>query len=555
MVGKKFVIGALILCLALAAACAASDQKKKYKVNAQTPSEYLTSAGAAGVAPEWDPTGCQLPAVFDGPAIDYLQALVSLGNRRSGTLEYRCASRYVARVLGELGYTVEEQEYGFPFYEFDPAAFKVIRQKDGKEYRAYPLHYSAPLGDRRSGRLIRPGRRQDLSGAFIYCGLSQVMRKDFRKKTEEWKKQGALGIVREADMRPEAVHGVLHSAHFHASSYYYGPLPGVIVEHAAELLGETIEVQGQARIVKGHGYDVIGRGPSTGGKAVLVTAHLDSWFEGALDDGSGIAAMLEVARLLKDQPQNLIFLAADSEELGLFGSADYALEHGVAEVGAVVELDMVSSTNNFGHKPPAEAGPMPRLVRATKGLLPLARKSYSGLGGLNVFLPIGIATGPKGSLRTDMEWYWRQGVPGVVVYVPSYYYHTTRDTREWIPGPDLNAFAVDTAGLTRELRSEIGSLPAPAKVVAFEFTVSPAAGDTVAFTVKPARPEAARLGLMKAKVLAWYEFGYEDEVVLKAGKDGTFSGEFRLPRPGAWYFEAVVTDPRAGGKKWVKLSR
>jgi len=69
-----------------------------------------------------------------------------------------------------------------------------------------------------------------------------------------------------------------------------------------------------------------------GQNAILVTAHYDSVFAGpgVADDGAGVAAILEIARMLGDFPpfmNDVIFLISDSEENGLIGASAFAEHH------------------------------------------------------------------------------------------------------------------------------------------------------------------------------------------------------------------------------------
>ena len=102
-----------------------------------------------------------------------------------------------------------------------------------------------------------------------------------------------------------------------------------------------------------------GKGPNRG-KEVLVTAHYDSiaskaegweerWNEipapGADDNGSGTALLLEAARVLSryEFDYTIKFIAFSGEELGLFGSRNYAKRAREAgeEIVAVINVDMV----------------------------------------------------------------------------------------------------------------------------------------------------------------------------------------------------------------------
>ncbi|MGA9773907.1 MAG: M20/M25/M40 family metallo-hydrolase [Blastocatellia bacterium] len=95
-------------------------------------------------------------------------------------------------------------------------------------------------------------------------------------------------------------------------------------------------------------------GPQASDKGiVLVCCHYDSISEkpsiaapGADDDASGVAAILEVARIIKDVPlkRSVLLAAFGGEEQGLYGStacADIAVKEGWP-IDVVINLDMIS---------------------------------------------------------------------------------------------------------------------------------------------------------------------------------------------------------------------
>ncbi len=81
------------------------------------------------------------------------------------------------------------------------------------------------------------------------------------------------------------------------------------------------------------------------GRGVLLVAHYDSVpaGPGASDDGAGVAAVLEIARMLQDQPpsrNDVIFLLTDGEELGMFGAEAFVREHPWAkDAAAAINLE------------------------------------------------------------------------------------------------------------------------------------------------------------------------------------------------------------------------
>lgn len=87
-----------------------------------------------------------------------------------------------------------------------------------------------------------------------------------------------------------------------------------------------------------------------GRDAILLTAHYDSVpaSAGAADDGSGVAAVLEIARMAADFPpfeNDVVFLLSDSEENGLLGAEAFAARHPLFQrVKAVINLEARGAT-------------------------------------------------------------------------------------------------------------------------------------------------------------------------------------------------------------------
>lgn len=81
------------------------------------------------------------------------------------------------------------------------------------------------------------------------------------------------------------------------------------------------------------------------GSAILLTAHYDSSWAGpgVADDGAGVAAVLEIARMASQQAgfnHDLIFLFSDGEEQGLIGADAFVSHHPLfGSVKAVINLD------------------------------------------------------------------------------------------------------------------------------------------------------------------------------------------------------------------------
>ena len=78
----------------------------------------------------------------------------------------------------------------------------------------------------------------------------------------------------------------------------------------------------------------------------ILGAHYDSYpsSPGADDDASGVAGVLEAARVLSQYEfeATLIFIAFDREEQGLIGSTAYAQDHADNDILGMIALDMIA---------------------------------------------------------------------------------------------------------------------------------------------------------------------------------------------------------------------
>jgi len=94
--------------------------------------------------------------------------------------------------------------------------------------------------------------------------------------------------------------------------------------------------------------------------ALLLSAHYDSVSNGpgATDDGIGVAALLEIARILRSEPKPcnpVIFLFADAEEQGLLGSRAFVARHPWA--GTVKVVLNIDAGGDRGPSSVVETGP------------------------------------------------------------------------------------------------------------------------------------------------------------------------------------------------------
>lgn len=104
-------------------------------------------------------------------------------------------------------------------------------------------------------------------------------------------------------------------------------------------------------VVLGAHYDHLGRGEDNNSREIEKKGQIHN---GADDNASGTAALIELARLLKNsklKSNNYLFIAFSGEELGLFGSK-YFTENPTLDlrnVNYMINMDMIGRLNDSSH--------------------------------------------------------------------------------------------------------------------------------------------------------------------------------------------------------------
>ena len=130
-------------------------------------------------------------------------------------------------------------------------------------------------------------------------------------------------------------------------------------------LNTTLSVTVKTKVVFNQSHNVIAKitGTKRPDECIVYTAHWDHFgvgkpdekgdtiYHGALDNGSGVAAILEIAKAfksLKTAPERtIVFLSVTAEEQGLLGSEYYA-QHPIFPVAKTVADLNIDEINNYG---------------------------------------------------------------------------------------------------------------------------------------------------------------------------------------------------------------
>lgn len=168
-------------------------------------------------------------------------------------------------------------------------------------------------------------------------------------------------------------------------------------------------------------------------KVIMISAHYDhlgslgkDFFPGANDNASGVAVLLEAARILKSEPlpagSRIVFAAWTFEEEGMLGSSGYAASYPLNKVCAVINLDALGNGNSREF-----------LVWTHKADDPLVKVLSGAAQELGIELDIQEL--PVSSPHTsDHLPFFRRGVSAVTITSPDWLEgnHTFQDTAEKI---------------------------------------------------------------------------------------------------------------------------
>lgn len=93
--------------------------------------------------------------------------------------------------------------------------------------------------------------------------------------------------------------------------------------------------------------------------AIILTAHFDAWFNGAVDNASGVVTVLEIAKLLKDTSKrealnyDVIFLMTNGEMALFSGSRDFVTKLEQLQYQSVfnINIDCVGMKDSYNSNP------------------------------------------------------------------------------------------------------------------------------------------------------------------------------------------------------------
>ncbi|GAB2852145.1 M28 family metallopeptidase [Actinocorallia aurea] len=344
----------------------------------------FTAAPAAACAHRAGPVVPAAAAVRVDAVQGHLRALARIaeangGTRAAGTPGYTAARDYLTGQLREIGYAPVVQEFTVPYFREDKPAELIRTGPSEHDYTptgtddALPADFTT-MTYSGSGDVTARVRAVDADAPAagkastsgcetadftdFTTGEIALLRRGtcpFHTKARHAQEAGAAAVVifnDGAEGHTDAVSGTLAE-------------PGEVtvpVLGASSAVGTDLAAPGtSARVVTATTsaerttWNVLAEtGQGAADRVVMVGAHFDSVPEGpgVNDNGSGAAALLEVARDARERParNRLRFAWWGAEELGLLGSAHYVDSLGAAErakIRVYLNHDMIASPNHI----------------------------------------------------------------------------------------------------------------------------------------------------------------------------------------------------------------
>jgi hypothetical protein len=239
-------------------------------------------------------------------------------------------------------------------------------------------------------------------------------------------------------------------------------------DSAIRTVRETLESLGYATRVEAQGeeplvaYNVVGEHPGTdrASEVVLVAAHVDAFYSGADDNSSGVAVLLEVARVASAHRfhRTLRFVGFDLEERGARGSTRYVNAGFADDVVAALVLECVGYADH--RQGTQDAPPGLRLgdvgdslvIAANGDSVELAQQMLAIDDELDIVPLRVVVAGGSGAhfftgplLRSDNGPFWLRGRPALMLTDTANYrnphYHAAGDLPETLDSDFLDAVA------------------------------------------------------------------------------------------------------------------
>ena len=397
-----------------------------------------------------------------------LDGIAAIGNRYHGTDGERVCRGYLSERFTALGLAdVRLEEFNYLAYEPESAQ-ATITAPYARSLRCRAVQFSASGSAEGEAVYVGTGAADDferLDGLGVDLRDKVVVAHSIAPFmiAPLLEGRGIAALINVGDA-PDELIGNFTAALYRpplAAPWEGRPVayPAVTIEAAAgrELISTItfggsvhVRVEHAARYVEKEAHNVVGQilGTEPDAGSVIVGAHYDSQAEGSgvWDNGTGIASLIEIARVLGEtRPRRtLTMIGFAVEEVGLWGSTAYTVAHAdeMEAVAGMMNLDSVAS-----------AYPAKRTIWTDEAMESLAVDAAKAQG----WEPE-VVFDARQFAFSDNTPFTDAGVPAgwIWQFPPIHpYYHTSGDVRERVDPTDVAETAAVTAHVVRRLALDL----------------------------------------------------------------------------------------------------
>jgi len=276
-------------------------------------------------------------------ALEHARMLaVTIGARVSGSEGAARASEYLAQELARYGYTLEKQAFTFESWE-DRGTRVYVTAPETRALDARPLQYSpAGVVEAELVAVSGVGTESDFARVNVRGKIALVSRGTlpFSDKARNAERAGALATI-VYNNAPDLFAGTLRERTTRPVLALSGREGQALLDALAHDTVK-IKIESDTETVLKTARNIIAIRRGTRDETIVLGAHYDSVEvgAGANDNASGVAVLLETARVLAHKPiqHTLVFIAFDAEEIGLVGSRQYVASLSDAARGRIVAM-------------------------------------------------------------------------------------------------------------------------------------------------------------------------------------------------------------------------
>ncbi|MFX1450012.1 MAG: M28 family peptidase, partial [Promethearchaeota archaeon] len=288
---------------------------------------------------------------------NYMMDFIKIGWRRAGTKEHKESANFILKKFNEFGLEETRIEL-FEMLLYEPQKWELTVKSDSlpnKEIKieSFPFwHTKASEMGGTEADLVYVGwgtpqefKKQDVRDKIVLLDSINMMSfyptMDFHRSYEIARKNGAIGLIASHNSPPNTIFAEYATRHqtLKDTNLESGSIPALHIgwesgKYLKTLLQseEKIDVNLliNSQIKPSMTENIIGTLPGKkDDEIILIGTHIDSWFDGAIDNAGGNAGFLELADYYSqnEREKTMIFAGFSGHEAGSIGVIEFANKH------------------------------------------------------------------------------------------------------------------------------------------------------------------------------------------------------------------------------------